>query len=220
MKRVVIIGAGGHAREVAEILRHQAQQRDGLPLLGFVDDDIHLRGKVISGSPVLGDWSWFEGIDRSEVAIVCAVGLPGARKLLAERAVSSGLSFINAVSPLAYVSPGAQVGQGVMIFPHTFVSTETFIGDHTILNVGATVSHDTKLGRYSTVNPGVHLAGNVSIGEGCYLGIGSSVIHGITIGAWTTLGAGGVAVRDLPGDVIAVGVPARVVRTREKLQDE
>jgi sugar O-acyltransferase (sialic acid O-acetyltransferase NeuD family) len=183
MKRVVIIGAGGHGREVAEILRHQAQQQDGLSLLGFVDDDLHLRSKVISGLPVLGDWSWFEQVDRNEIAIICAVGLPHTRKGLIERAILSGLSFVNAVSPLAYISPGAQVGQGVMIFPHSFISTETFIGDHTILNAGATVSHDTKVDRYSTINPGVHLAGNVSIGEGCHLGIGSSVVQGINIGS-------------------------------------
>lgn len=77
------------------------------------------------------------------------------------------------------------------------------------------MSHDTKLGDYSTLNPGVNLAGNVSIGEGCYLGIGCSVIQSITIGPWTTVGAGAAVTRDLPANVTAVGVPARVIKTKE-----
>lgn len=216
MKRVTIIGAGGHGREVADILRHQAQHRPDLTILGFIDEDPTLHRRVINNLPVLGDWSWFESVDRSEIGVVCAVGLPQTRKRLAEHARSIGLSFINAISPQAHLSPDAKLGEGVMMFPHSFASTDSFIGDHTVVNVGATVSHDTKIGRYGTLNPGVHLAGNVLIGEGCYLGIGSSVIHGISIGPWTTVGAGAVVIRNLPDNVTAVGVPARVIKTKEK----
>ncbi len=216
MKRVTIIGAGGHGREVADILRHQAQHRPDLMILGFIDEDRTLHQQIINSLPVLGDWSWFESVDKSEIGVVCAVGLPQTRKRLAEHARSIGLSFINAISPLAHLSPDAKLGEGVMMFPHSFASTDSFIGDHTVVNVGATVSHDTKIGRYGTLNPGVHLAGNVFIGEGCYLGIGSSVIHGVSIGSWTTVGAGAVAIRNLPDNVTAVGVPARVIKAKEK----
>jgi sugar O-acyltransferase (sialic acid O-acetyltransferase NeuD family) len=216
MKRVVIIGAGGHGREVADILRHQAQRNPDLGVLGFVVDEPGLHAEVINDLPVLGDWSWFETVDKSELRVVCAVGLPQTRKLLINRARSIGLSFINAISPLAQLSPYAKIGEGVMMFPHSFASTDSFIGDHAIVNVAATISHDTKIGNYGTLNPGVHLAGNVLIGEGCYLGIDSSVIQGVAIGSWTTLGAGCVVIRDLPENVVAVGVPARVIRTKEK----
>lgn len=220
MKRVVIIGAGGHGREVAEILRHQERQGNGSPVLGFIEDDAKLHHQVINDLPVLGDWSWFATVDRSEIAVICAVGLPHLRKHLVERAKSSGLLFTNAISPLAYLSPEAKLGEGLMIFPHSFVSTGSSIGDHSIINAGATVSHDTKIGRYGTINPGVHLAGNVLIGEGCYLGIGSSVIHSVSVGAWTTIGAGAAVIRDLPDNVTAVGVPARVIKTKEKTEHE
>ncbi len=215
-KRVVIIGAGAHGREVAEILIHRERAGDGLSPLGFVDDNGELRGGVIDGLPVLGDWSWFDGVDRDEIAVVCASGFSETRRRMVERAALLGLSFADAVSPLAHVSPRATLGEGVVIYAHGVVCTGASVGDHSVVNVGAVVSHDTLLGRYGTLNPCVGLAGNVTIGEGCYLGIGCSVIQGISIGEWTTVGAGAAVIRDLPARVTAVGVPARILKTREE----
>src|ERR1041384_4989444 len=167
-KRVVIIGAGAHGREVAEILRHQAQQGDEILPLGFVDDDRSLHGRVLDELPVLGAWSWFEGVDRSEIAVICASGFSATRQQMIERAQARGLSFANAISPMAYVSPHAQIGQGVVLYPNSTACRGALIGEHVLINVGAIVSHDTEVGRCSTLNPGVNLAGNVTIGEGCY----------------------------------------------------
>lgn len=214
MKRVVIIGAGGHAREVAEIIRHQSQSQNGPTVLGFVVEDLNLLNGITHDFPVLGDWSWFEDADRRDLAVICAVGSPDVRKRIVERADSTGLSFINAISPLAYLSPDAKIGQGVMIFPNAVVSTHSFIGDHAIINSGSTISHDTQVNRYGTIGPGVHVAGNVLLGEGCYLGIGSSVIDHVSIGEWSMIGAGAVVTRDVPGNVTAIGVPAKVIKKR------
>jgi sugar O-acyltransferase (sialic acid O-acetyltransferase NeuD family) len=220
MTRVVIFGAGGHGREVAEVVRHQAQQASNISVLGFIVDEPRLHNKTVNDLPVLGDWSWFEGVDRNEVAIVCALGSPTVRKRIVERAAARGLSFFNAISPDSYLSPNARVGQGVMILPKSVVSTDTLIDDHVLINVGATISHDTRVGRFGTINPGVHLAGNVSVGEGCYLGMGCSVIQGRTLGAWTTVGAGAVVIQDLPVGVTAVGVPARIIEMRDSQNEQ
>lgn len=214
MKRVVVIGAGARGREVAEILRQPSEQGNVTEVLGFVDDNLALRNQVIDGLPILGDWSWLQGIDRSEVAVICASGFSETRKILFERARASGFSFANAISHVAYLSPHSQIGEGVVIYQHAIASRGTVIEDHVIINLGSIVSHDTKVGRYGTVNPGVNLAGNVTIGEGCYLGIGSSVIQGISIGSWTTVGA--ALITDLPDNVTAVGMPARVIKRRGK----
>jgi sugar O-acyltransferase (sialic acid O-acetyltransferase NeuD family) len=216
MKRVVIIGAGVHGREVAEILRHQSGSGGGAMPLGFVDDDRSLQGTTVDELPVLGDFSWFEGVDRSEVSVICASGFSQTRRTMVERAAAAGLSFANAISPLAYLSPNAKVGQGVVMCQNSLAARGSMIEDHAILNLGAIVSHDTRVGRYATLNPGVNLAGNVTIGEGSYLGIGCSVIQGISIGSWTTVGAGAAVIRDLPDKVTAVGVPARIIKTNEQ----
>ena len=218
MKRVVIIGAGGHGREVADIIRHQAQAGAPVEALGFADDNRDLHGQSLGGLPVLGDWTWFEGVDRQEVAVVCAVGSPQICRRLVERAHELGLSFASVISPLAHISNLARLGEGVTVFPNVIINTGAFIDSYSILNVAVTVSHDAKVGRYSNINPGVHLAGNVTIGEGCYIGMGTNVIQGRTVGAWSVVGAGAAVIRDLPGGVTAVGVPAEIIKRREEME--
>jgi sugar O-acyltransferase (sialic acid O-acetyltransferase NeuD family) len=218
LKRVVIIGAGGHGREVAGIIRHQARAAGQVEALGYADDNRDLRGRTIDGLPVLGDWSWFEGVDRQEVAVVCAVGSPQICRRLAERARSLGLSFASVISPLAHVSSFARLGEGVTIFPNCVISPGAFIDSYSILNVAVTVGHGAEVGRYSNINPGVHLAGDVTIGEGCYVGMGANVIQGRSVGAWSIVGAGAAVIRDLPGGVTAVGVPAEVIKRREEMK--
>jgi sugar O-acyltransferase (sialic acid O-acetyltransferase NeuD family) len=216
MTRVVIIGAGGHGREVAEILGHQAQAGADVQVVGFIDDNRSLHGQIVNGLPVLGDWAWFEGVERTAVAVICAVGSPQVSRRLIQKARARGLSFVNAISPLAYISPMSQMGWGIAVFPRVVIGPGVCVSDYCILNVSVTVSHGTKIGRYGTINPGVHLAGDVSLGEGCYVGIGTNVIHGRCIGSWTVIGAGAAVVHDLPANVTAVGVPARVIKTREE----
>jgi sugar O-acyltransferase (sialic acid O-acetyltransferase NeuD family) len=212
MSKVVIIGAGGHAREVLDILLICQASGQEIELLGFVDENPDNRGQTLDGFPVLGNFRWFEGVDRSEIEVICAVGMPLVCHKLARQAQALGLRFASAISPRACISPNTRIGQGVMIFPHAIVSTGAVIGDHVILNVAVTVSHDTVVGDFCNINPGVHLAGNVTVGEGCYVGMGTSIIQGVTIGPWSIVGAGAVVVRDVPANVTAVGVPARVIK--------
>jgi sugar O-acyltransferase (sialic acid O-acetyltransferase NeuD family) len=212
---VVIIGAGGHGREVADILRHQTQTTGEAEALGFIDENPDLHGQSPDGLPVLGDWSWFDGADRRDLAVICAVGSPKICGRLVERARSIGLSFANVISPLAHISSFARLGEGVTIFPGVVINAGAFVDRHSILNVGVVISHDTTVGPYSNINPGVRLAGNVIVGEGCYIGMGASVIQGRTIGRWSVIGAGAVVIHDVPPNVTAVGVPAMVIKTRE-----
>jgi sugar O-acyltransferase (sialic acid O-acetyltransferase NeuD family) len=201
-------------------VRHQARLDSHIEPVGFVDDNPAIHGQRVDGLPVLGGWSWFDGADRAEVEVVCAVGSPRICRRLVRRAKELGLSFASAISPLAHISAFAHLGEGVTVFPGVIVNTRAVIDSYSILNVAATVSHDTRVGPYSNVNPGAHLAGNVTIGEGCYVGMGASVIQGRSIGAWSTVGAGSIVIRDLPANVTAVGVPARAIKVEEERRDE
>ncbi len=139
VKRVVIIGAGGHGREVAEVLRHQMEAKGGPEPIGFVDDNTNLHGKEFDKLPVLGDFSWFTKND-SQTGVICAVGTPRICRGLVERAAGIGLVFVSAISPLAQVSPLAKVGRGVVVFPGVIANTGSRIGSHSILNIASTVS--------------------------------------------------------------------------------
>ncbi|HEX4945032.1 MAG TPA: acetyltransferase [Blastocatellia bacterium] len=217
--RIVIIGAGGHGREIADILRHQAQVKGGIALEGFVDGKRALHGKELDGLPVLGDWDWFDTADRDGLKIICAVGNPQTCQKLVNRAIVSRLEFTSAISPLAHISPRAQVGKGVVIFPQVIINTGARIGNFITLNVGASVSHDSVVGDFTNINPGVRLAGNVTVGEGCYIGMGANVIQGCSIGAWSTVGASAAVIRNIPPRSTAVGVPAKVIKTNEELSE-
>lgn len=215
LRKIVIIGAGGHAREVLDILL-TCHTDESTELLGFIDENPDRHGQILVGFPILGDFRWFEQVNRSEIAVICAVGAPYVCRKLVNRAKALGLQFANVISPQAWISPHARLGQGVIVFPGVIINSGVLIGNHVTLNVSVTVSHDTVIGDFCNINPGAHLAGNVSIGEGCYIGMGANIIQGITIGPWSVIGAGAVVVNDIPANVTAVGVPAKVIKTREE----
>jgi sugar O-acyltransferase (sialic acid O-acetyltransferase NeuD family) len=216
MTGIVIIGAGGHGREVADIIRHQSVGDSSIELVGFIDENPDVWGLVRDGAPVLGGWTWFDGRSRDDIRVICAVGAPRVSCRLAAHAEGMGLQFVQAISLLAWVSPFARLGCGVTVFPNVVINTGTVLRDHSIVNVGATISHDCDIGAYSFIAPGVHLAGNVTVGEACWIGLGASVIQGCSIGPRTVVGAGAAVIRDLGADVTAVGVPARVMQRRSK----
>lgn len=209
--KVVIIGAGGHGREVLEILR-SAPQDEPTPIVeGFVDDNPAIHGLSIDGAPVLGDWSWFDHRGRADIRVICAIGNPAVAHRLIQKARERGLVFANAISPTAHISSLAELGHGVVVFPNVSIGPGVRINNFATLNVASTISHDSWIGEYANINPGAHIAGNVTIGAGCYIGMGANIIQDIRIGAWSKIGAGAVVISDIPEQVTAVGVPATIV---------
>jgi len=207
------MGAGGHGREVADIAR-ALEQRDGLDLVGFVDDDPSSTGRRIDGMPVLGTFDWFSSPAAREVRVVSAVGRTEQAAQIVAQARALGLDFVSLVSPTATVSPAARIGSGTVVFPGAVVGPGVVLGDHVIVNAGASVSHDCIVGDLANINPGARIAGAVNIGEATYVGMGASVIQGKTIGSGATIGAGAVVIEDVPPNATVVGVPARVIRVK------
>jgi sugar O-acyltransferase (sialic acid O-acetyltransferase NeuD family) len=221
MPQVVILGAGGNARETLGILddMNRAGARAGADewdVLGYVDDDPSKHGLMLDDKPVLGDFSWFAARGGTPPLVICAVGSSPGRRRLVLKALELGLDFCSAISPRAEISPLARVGKGATIFPGTVVGPQVTVGNHVIVNVGCTISHEARLGDYCTLAPGVHVAGCTVVGDGGDLGIGTVTIQGVTVGSWSIVGAGCVLIEDVPPNVTVVGVPARIIRTREE----
>lgn len=213
MKKVIILGAGGFARETLWIFREANEKKEEWGIIGYVDQSKDNHGKKICDAQILGDFEWFDNHNYEDLYIINSIGSPKTKKKVIEQALAKGLKFCSITHPSVRMSEYIEIGQGTIIAAGNILTTQVKIGSHVILNLDCTVGHDSIIEDYCTVAPGVHISGNVHLEEGVDLGTGAVVIQGITIGAWSIIGAGAVVISDIPPNVTAVGVPAKVIKT-------
>lgn len=205
-ERVVVIGAGGHARVVVDI----AEDMKAFEIAGFISVT---PGESLYGYSYLGSDEALPRIYASGTrSALLAVGDNSRRQSAMRRLKHQGFRLITVISPGALVSKYATIGAGVAILPGAVVNAGVALSDAVIVNTKASVDHDCVLGECVHIGPGASLAGNVRLDEGVFLGAGTSVVPGISIGAWTVVGAGGVVTSNLPSGVVAIGAPARASR--------
>jgi UDP-perosamine 4-acetyltransferase len=205
--KLVIIGSGGHAKVVIDILRNA----DGFSLIGCTDPSNDRM--TVMGLPVLGDDSVLERLHKEGVKhAFVALGDNRLRQERADHALSLGFELVNAVSGWSCIAPSVKLGRDIAVMPGAVVNADSVVGDNVIINTGVTVDHDCVLGSGVHLAPGCNLAGNVTVGRNAFLGTGCKVIPKISIGEGSTIGAGSVVIRDIPDNSVAYGVPAKVVR--------
>ncbi|MFC1478506.1 acetyltransferase [Candidatus Margulisiibacteriota bacterium] len=205
MKKVLIYGSGGHGKVVLDILL-SAGEKD---IAGFVDDSPGKAGQEINGYPVLGTLSQItDNKDNYQVAL--GIGDNKIREKTYLKARDLGFEVVQAVHPTAVVSQNVEMGEGVVVMPGAVVNANTVLGNGVVVNTGATVDHDCNLEQFSQVWPGANLAGTVHLGEYSYVGTGAAIIQSINIGKNVIVGAGAVVISDIPDNVTAVGMPAKV----------
>lgn len=211
MKKVLVLGAGGHGQVVADILlcAHCQEKGDYRPM-GFLDDDQELWGRSLLGLPVLGGLAQIDVFEHD--ALIIAIGDNQERAKLFTWAQGRGEYLANAVHPTAFLASEVVLGHGVVIAPGVVVHTAAHVGDNVILNTASSIDHHCDVSDHVHIAPGAHLGGSVQVGEGVFVGIGAAVIPGCSIGSWTIVGAGSVVISDLPERVTAVGNPARVIK--------
>jgi len=215
MQRVVILGAGGFAREVLDIFLACNAISSQYDILGFIDENPAMHGKELNGYPVLGDFRWFESVDKTSLRVICAVGNPVVRHKMVQKAINIGLEFCNVIHPTAIITPFVTLGMGVVITAGCIFTNQIIVGNHVHVNLDCTIGHDCIIEDFCTLAPGVHVSGNVHIKSGCEIGTGAVILQGITIGEWSIVGAGAVVTKDIPPNTTSVGVPARVIKERE-----
>jgi sugar O-acyltransferase (sialic acid O-acetyltransferase NeuD family) len=204
MKKLAILGAGGHAKVVAD-----AAILAGWKQIVFFDDNWPQRAQV-SHWDVSGNTDMCLNAGEDFDGIIVAIGNNAVRWEKINLILSKKLPLSTIIHPAATVSQFSQIGAGSVVFAQAVVNPDSEIGLGVIINTGAIVEHDCKLGSAVHVCPGVSLAGNVTIGNYTWVGIGSTVRQGITLGADVFVAAGAVVVSNFPDHSTVMGVPAKL----------
>ncbi|MDF2943785.1 MAG: sugar O-acyltransferase, sialic acid O-acetyltransferase NeuD family protein [Herbinix sp.] len=204
--KLLIIGAGGHGRVVADIALKMNQWKQ----INFLDDDIKLNPFV--GIDVIGTSS--EALQFvKDYNIFVAVGNNKIREKIVFQLENAGASIPILIHPSAIIGVQVDIGAGSVIMAGTVINCCCNIGKGVIVNTGATVDHGNVIEDYVHISPGVHTAGTVEIGKYSWIGIGATISNNLKICDESIVGAGAVIISDIiiPGTYI--GVPARRICT-------
>ena len=210
MKKIVIIGAGGNSKVIVDtIKKRNVLQKEPLKIMGVLDDAEEK--KELCGFPVLGPVNEIEKLKwEPDVFFVNGIGNNAVRKRIYE--AYSDAKWYTLIHPTAIIAEDVVIGEGTIVMPGAIINTESRIGRFALINTGSIIEHENEIGDFVHLASGVTTAGEVKIGEGTMLGTGAKVIQGIKIGKHTIIGAGACVIKNIPDDVIAVGVPAKVIK--------
>jgi sugar O-acyltransferase (sialic acid O-acetyltransferase NeuD family) len=212
MTQVIILGGGGHAKVTLEAMRLAGRCK----AFGILDANAQLHGQKICDVPVLGDDSKLPEVLGQGVRhfLVClgSTGNSDLRRKLYDWAIHLGLMASRIIHPSAVVSSAAELGDGAVVLAGAIINCGARLGANVIVNTGAIVEHDCQIGAHCHIATGACLAGGTHVGSGSHIGIGACVRQNIQIGRDVIVGAGAVVVKDVPDNVVVMGVPARIVR--------
>lgn len=209
IKPLVIIGAGGLGREVAWLVEDINEKMPSWNLQGFIDDN--LQGKTLEGYPILGNSEDLLAL-KHKPWVVVAIADTAIRRNIIKKLIDREFNLATLIHPTVSHSKYNKIGQGSIICSGSIITTNVTIGKACIINPGCFIGHDTILEDYISLMPATNIAGETYIATGCYFGMNSAVINCKVIGRDTVIGAGAVVVNDLPANVTAVGVPAKVIK--------
>ncbi|MEU6212295.1 acetyltransferase [Streptomyces sp. NPDC090085] len=216
---LLIVGAGGFARETAQAVRDvaAADTAAGRPprwrLAGHLDDDPALLGRDVDGVAVLGGCDLVHELPAARV-VVC-VGSPrdyAVRARLVRRLGLPGHRWATVVHPTAAVSASSVLGPGSVLLAHCALTAGVRVGSHVAVMPQVVLTHEDEIGSFATLASGVRLGGGVRVGTGAYVGAGALVREYARIGAWSLTGMGSTVLADVPAGEVWAGSPARLLR--------
>ncbi len=211
MQELLILGAGGMAREVWCYLEHRIAEDPHFAatyhLKGFLDDDPQALEGYDYPAGVVG--SIADYVPQDHQMLVCALGSPAAKAKVCPDLKKRGARFLTFTHPTAIIGRNAVLGEGVVLAPHTQVSSDARMGDFSFLNCHTTCGHDAQVGAFCTVSSYCDLTGFVELGERVFVGSHATVIPGRRVGDGVTIGAGSSVVSHLPANCRVIGVPAK-----------
>ena len=213
MTNLMIIGASGHAKVIADIIEKEGKYH----LVGFLDEK--LEGEAL-GYPIFGTERELPHLikKRHITALVIGVGDNHIREKAAIRLRSNfpSLNFPAIIHPNASLGKEVQLGAGTVVMAQAVVNPCSKVGEFCIINTNASLDHDCILGDFASLAPGATIGGDCVIGKKSAIGIGATLLHGIHIGEESVIGAAALVNADIPAYRVAYGVPAKIIRERRK----
>lgn len=206
MSGLVIVGAGGFAREAARAALDGAFEGE---VLGFLDDSPDLAGRQVMGLPVLGPIPTIAQYPQAQVII--ATGRPDSytsRHAIAARLGLPSSRYATLVHPRANLASDTLIGPGSVVLAGVSATCAVRIGSHVALMPNVLLTHDCSVSDYANLTGGVTLAGGVGIGVGAYIGAGTLIRQGLTVGDWSMVGMGSLVLQSVPARRLWFGRPA------------
>lgn len=205
INKIYVYGASGHGKVVASVAKVC-----GYEVVGFLDDD--LDKKEYFNLPVISFEQYIKMLDGSLIAL--GIGNNQARKNIFKKIKQHQLRLVSLTHPSAIVASSASVGAGSVVMPNVVINADAIIGSGAIINSASVIEHDCVLEDFVHISPNAALAGGVRVGSLSWIGMGASVIQQIKIGSSCIIGAGAAVICDIPDNVTAVGVPAKIKEQR------
>lgn len=210
-EKVVIVGAGGHAKVIVECI-----DKDKYDVAGYLDKDDQLIGENINGIPIIGDDSNpFKWLEKGITGCVIGIGHVGKYQLrneLYKKFKNAGFHMVNAIHPQSIISSTAIIKEGTVVLPGAVINANAHVGENVIINSRAVIEHDVVIDNGVHIAPGTVISGGSYVGMNTLIGAGTVIIQRVSIGKETIVGAGTIVIHDIPSHVLAVGNPARIVR--------
>jgi UDP-perosamine 4-acetyltransferase len=204
MKQLVIVGAGGHAKVVADMAL-----ASGWIVGGLTDNDVHKAGQTVIGRPILGGDDILDTMNRENIALTIGVGIGPGRRSLFEAWRAHGFEFPHLAHPSAIVARSAMIAEGAQIMAGAIVQPDVKIGRNAVINTSASIDHDSEISDHVFISPGVVVAGEVRVGLGVFVGAGAVLLPRVAIGAGAIIAAGAVVRENVADGATVMGVPAR-----------
>ena len=211
-EKIIIIGAGQHAR----VVLYNIEEQDKYDVIGFLDSNDSRIGDFFEGKKILGNYQkedlrkLSENIGTNKFFI--GFGNMKYRKKVFEYFINKGWEAVNIIHPNAVISKKAKLGRGILIECGCLITPNPIIGDNVVINTGSQVNHDNIIENHVYIASGVVLSGGIKIGENTLLDDGVIITLGCSVGENSLIGAGGVVTKNIPAGVVAYGNPCKVIR--------
>jgi sugar O-acyltransferase (sialic acid O-acetyltransferase NeuD family) len=213
MKQIVMVGAGGMARELLALMTPMIQSGQ-IVLRGILDDRREPCDAVFPDYPypILSGSADYQPQPNEEVII--AIGEPSVRLRIGGEMRARGVKFYSFVHPMSVIAPDAKIGAGVIIYPYTLISANTRLADLVVVNTHSGAGHDVSIGEGSVICAHVDLTGWVEVGKGVLIGSHASILPRVRIGDSARIGAGSIVVRSVKAGSTVFSPPARTLQIK------